>query len=137
MKVSLIRTPLLVLCTVLCSVPLPAATLGQELTPVGAQRAGNADGSIPRWSADQLSDEAHLQWMQRITREEPLYIITADNLQRYRQWLTHKLGSWHEQYGRSGCVGCGRCITWCPVGIDITAEAETICSGGDAQEGRQ
>lgn len=87
MKVSLIRTPLLVLCTVLCSVPLPAATLGQELTPVGAQRAGNADGSIPRWSADQLSDEAHLQWMQRITREEPLYIITADNLQRYRQWL--------------------------------------------------
>lgn len=46
---------------------------------------------------------------------------------RYRQWLTHKLGSWHEQYGRSGCVGCGRCISWCPVAIDITTEVNLIC----------
>ncbi len=45
---------------------------------------------------------------------------------RYRQWLTHKLASWHEQFGTSGCVGCGRCITWCPVGIDITEEASKI-----------
>ena len=33
---------------------------------------------------------------------------------RYRQWMTHKLGTWHDQFGTSGCVGCGRCITWCP-----------------------
>ncbi len=45
---------------------------------------------------------------------------------RYRQWLTHKLSSWVEQFGTSGCVGCGRCITWCPVGIDITAEVQAI-----------
>ncbi len=45
---------------------------------------------------------------------------------RYRQWLTHKLASWQEQFGTSGCVGCGRCITWCPVGIDITEEARAI-----------
>jgi ferredoxin len=45
---------------------------------------------------------------------------------RYRQWLTHKLGSWHDQFGMSGCVGCGRCITWCPVGIDITEEVAAI-----------
>jgi len=45
---------------------------------------------------------------------------------RYRQWLTHKLGTWHDQFGSSGCVGCGRCITWCPVGIDITAEVAAI-----------
>ena len=45
---------------------------------------------------------------------------------RYRQWMTHKLASWYDQFGTSGCVGCGRCITWCPVGIDITAEAAAI-----------
>ena len=45
---------------------------------------------------------------------------------RYRQWMTHKLASWIDQFGTSGCVGCGRCITWCPVGIDITEEAAAI-----------
>ncbi len=45
---------------------------------------------------------------------------------RYRQWLTHKLSTWHDQFDSSGCVGCGRCITWCPVGIDITEEATAI-----------
>jgi sulfhydrogenase subunit beta (sulfur reductase) len=52
---------------------------------------------------------------------------------RYRQWMTHKLGTWHDQFGTSGCVGCGRCITWCPVGIDITEEVAAIrATGGDA-----
>ncbi len=45
---------------------------------------------------------------------------------RYRQWMTHKLATWHQQFGTSGCVGCGRCITWCPVGIDITEEVSAI-----------
>lgn len=45
---------------------------------------------------------------------------------RYRQWLTHKLGSWMHQFGVLGCVGCGRCITWCPAGIDITAEVAAL-----------
>jgi ferredoxin len=49
---------------------------------------------------------------------------------RYRQWMTHKLATWHQQFGTSGCVGCGRCITWCPVGIDITEEARAIRDGG-------
>ena len=51
---------------------------------------------------------------------------------RYRQWLTHKLLTWHDQFGTSGCVGCGRCITWCPVGIDITEEARAL-GRGEAQ----
>lgn len=52
-----------------------------------------------------------------------------DNVRsRYRQWLTHKLASWIDQFGSSGCVGCGRCITWCPVGIDLTEEVAAICS---------
>ena len=45
---------------------------------------------------------------------------------RYRQWMTHKLSTWIDQFGTSGCVGCGRCITWCPVAIDITEEAAAI-----------
>ena len=46
--------------------------------------------------------------------------------ERYRQWHTHKLATWVEQFGTSGCVGCGRCITWCPVGIDLTVEAAAV-----------
>ncbi|MEJ2681337.1 MAG: 4Fe-4S dicluster domain-containing protein [Gammaproteobacteria bacterium] len=45
---------------------------------------------------------------------------------RYRQWMTHKLASWIDQFGHSGCVGCGRCITWCPVGIDITEQLTAL-----------
>ena len=48
---------------------------------------------------------------------------------RYRQWATHKLASWVDQFGTSGCVGCGRCITWCPAAIDLTAEVAAIRSG--------
>ena len=52
--------------------------------------------------------------------------VRASVKARYRQWMTHKLASWVDQFGTFGCVGCGRCITWCPVGIDITEEARTI-----------
>jgi sulfhydrogenase subunit beta (sulfur reductase) len=52
--------------------------------------------------------------------------VRSSTRSRYRQWLTHKLSTWHDQFGTSGCVGCGRCVTWCPVGIDITAEAAAI-----------
>jgi len=59
--------------------------------------------------------------------------IRASTASRYRQWLTHKLAAWQDQFGTSGCVGCGRCITWCPAGIDLTAEVAALraASEGD------
>jgi ferredoxin len=56
-------------------------------------------------------------------------VVRASTSSRYRQWLTHKLASWIDQFGTSGCVGCGRCITWCPVGIDLTEEVAAIRGG--------
>ncbi|MFI6875541.1 4Fe-4S dicluster domain-containing protein [Streptomyces sp. NPDC050400] len=52
--------------------------------------------------------------------------VRASARSRYRQWLTHKLSTWHDQFDSTGCVGCGRCITWCPVGIDITEEVNAL-----------
>ncbi|WP_328401513.1 4Fe-4S dicluster domain-containing protein [Nocardia sp. NBC_00403] len=45
---------------------------------------------------------------------------------RYRQWISHKLSTWYDQFGSSGCVGCGRCIAWCPAEIDLTAEVTRL-----------
>jgi ferredoxin len=57
--------------------------------------------------------------------------VRPDIRSRYRQWLTHKLATWHDQFGRSGCVGCGRCIAWCPTGIDLTEEVAALTGGTD------
>ncbi len=63
--------------------------------------------------------------------------VRTEGKSRYRQWMTHKLASWIDQFGTSGCVGCGRCITWCPVGIDITAEVAAIrANPGNTTEAR-
>jgi sulfhydrogenase subunit beta (sulfur reductase) len=52
--------------------------------------------------------------------------VRSSHKSRYRQWMTHKLATWWDQFGTSGCVGCGRCITWCPVAIDLTEESRAI-----------
>jgi ferredoxin len=82
--------------------------------------------------APRLDGEAteHLrEWDSCFTRGHSYlhgFTVRPDTRTRYRQWLVHKLGTWHDQYGRSGCVGCGRCIAWCPVGIDLTEEAAAL-----------
>jgi sulfhydrogenase subunit beta (sulfur reductase) len=73
--------------------------------------------------------ERHRSWDSCFTMDHS-YIhggsVRSSNKARYRQWMTHKLATWIDQFGTSGCVGCGRCITWCPVGIDITEEVAAI-----------
>jgi ferredoxin len=73
--------------------------------------------------------ERHRRWDSCFTMDFS-YIhggsVRSSARSRYRQWMTHKLATWIDQFGTSGCVGCGRCITWCPVGIDITEEVRAI-----------
>jgi ferredoxin len=79
---------------------------------------GRASRHVREWGSCFTHDHSYIHGV----------TIRAGTRERYRQWLTHKLGGWHDQFGRSGCVGCGRCITWCPVGIDITEEAAAIAA---------
>lgn len=55
--------------------------------------------------------------------------VRPDIGSRYRQWLTHKFATWTSQFDSSGCTGCGRCIAWCPVGIDVTEEVAAVTLG--------
>jgi sulfhydrogenase subunit beta (sulfur reductase) len=63
--------------------------------------------------------------------------VRASMKSRYRQWATHKLATWVEQFGTAGCVGCGRCITWCPAAIDLTEEAALIAASEARSTRRQ
>jgi sulfhydrogenase subunit beta (sulfur reductase) len=63
--------------------------------------------------------------------------VRASVRSRYRQWLIHKLATWNDQFDVFGCVGCGRCITWCPVGIDLTEEVRAIRGTDSNPEGKR
>ncbi len=83
--------------------------------------------------------ERHRHWSSCFDRAHS-YIhggpVRSTTASCYRQWLTHKLSTWWDQFDTSGCVGCGRCISWCPVGIDLTEEAAAIRETSATREGR-
>jgi len=103
-------------CTLVCPTCFCAS-----VEEVGALSAAGETAHVERWRRDDSCftlDFTHLHGGS----------VRVSTASRYRQWLTHKLGTWEQQFGSSGCVGCGRCITWCPVGIDLTVEAAAIAA---------
>jgi formate hydrogenlyase subunit 6/NADH:ubiquinone oxidoreductase subunit I len=97
-------------CTMVC--PTCFCTSVTDVTDL----TGDGAARVQRWDSCFTMDFSYMNG----------HSARASLRARYRQWLTHKLASWIDQFGSSGCVGCGRCITWCPVGIDITAEVAAI-----------
>ena len=97
-------------CTMVC--PTCFCTTVEDVTDLSGETANRTR----RWDSCFNADFSYIHGGN--VRNSPM--------SRYRQWMTHKLASWHDQFDSSGCVGCGRCITWCPVGIDITEEVRAI-----------
>jgi len=103
-------------CTMVC--PTCFCTTVEDVTDLGGEHAER----WRRWDSCFTLDFSHIHGGS----------VRNSSKSRYRQWMTHKLASWIDQFGSSGCVGCGRCITWCPVGIDITEEVAAIRVDGVA-----
>jgi sulfhydrogenase subunit beta (sulfur reductase) len=105
-------------CTMVC--PTCFCTTVEDVTDLTGEYVERSQ----RWDSCFTIDYSHIHGG----------AVRRSSRSRYRQWMTHKLASWWDQFGTSGCVGCGRCITWCPVGIDLTEEAAAIRAseeGGD------
>jgi ferredoxin len=97
-------------CTMVCPTCFCHSVLDVE------ELDGNMSRRVRKWDSCFSLEHAHIHGIN----------FRPKIHDRYRQWLTHKLASWIDQFGSSGCVGCGRCITWCPVGIDLTEEVAAI-----------
>ncbi|MFP3944219.1 MAG: 4Fe-4S dicluster domain-containing protein [Alphaproteobacteria bacterium] len=106
-------------CTMVC--PTCFCTSTEDASDL----AGAETSRTQRWDSCFTLDFSHIHGGS----------VRTSTRARYRQWMTHKLATWIDQFGTSGCVGCGRCITWCPVGIDITEEVRAI-RGSEPDTGR-
>ena len=107
-------------CTMVC--PTCFCTTTEDVTDLSGEHADRSQ----RWASCFELDFSHMHGGS----------VRESGASRYRQWITHKLSTWHEQFDSSGCVGCGRCIAWCPVGIDITEEVAALAElGGPAVAG--
>jgi ferredoxin len=107
-------------CTMVC--PTCFCTTVEDHTDLTGQSAER----VRRWDSCFTGDFSYIHGGS----------VRTERKSRYRQWMTHKLANWIDQFGTSGCVGCGRCMTWCPVGIDITEEAAAIrAKPGEANHG--
>lgn len=84
--------------------------------------AGTASERVRRWDSCFTSEFSYIHGGS----------VRPSTGARYRQWIEHKLSTWYDQFGTSGCVGCGRCITWCPPAIDITAEVAALAGAAVA-----
>ena len=97
-------------CTMVCPTCFCHTVVDQQ------EIDGNMSRRIRKWDSCFSLEHAHIHGIN----------FRPKIHDRYRQWLAHKLASWIDQFGTSGCVGCGRCMTWCPVGIDLTEEVAAI-----------
>ncbi len=107
-------------CTMVCPTCFCHTVLDEE------EIAGNMSRRVRKWDSCFSLEHAHIHGIN----------FRPHIRNRYRQWLTHKLASWIDQFGSSGCTGCGRCIAWCPVGIDLTEEVAAIRALRGARESR-
>lgn len=87
--------------------PDQAARLGKDLTPMGAEMAGNADGSIPPWNPNGTPVPAAFvagsdDYVDAYPDEKPLYTIDASNWQQYRDSLTAGTAAMFEKHGAAG-----------------------------------
>ncbi len=102
-------------CTMVC--PTCFCTTTEDVTDLTGEHAERSE----RWASCFELDFSYLHGGE----------VRVSGASRYRQWITHKLSTWYDQFGTSGCVGCGRCIAWCPVGIDITEEVTRLAGQRD------
>jgi hypothetical protein len=102
------NTPLLsLLALALCAASASAADrdfsrLAKDLTPIGAERAGNADGSIPAWEGGLTEPPAgwtpQLGYVDPFPGDKTLFTITADNAAQYAERLTPGMQAMLKKY---------------------------------------